>query len=331
MEAFADAKKFKAELKEARELEKQGKLVEAYYQCQDTLKRFESYLYYPKLQYGRGKYLAKHLEEKIIKADVESLCKEDFEALFLESLEEILSRPKLSHGDHLALTHSVTDRMGYNFLASKKDDEQHYNFVAENMGKYFLHFANKLQKSKYYKLTDKIIEKANSMGKYLEAMPTPRCSIDRNIKQRVLQRTHWHCTYCGRSGWWDKKEVDLQFDHILPFSKGGKNELENLVAACTDCNKEKGDARMKNSEGQFIETYDMLVEYSKSIKSAVVLTGSGTRYRKPSFSELYYAGFKCQNAKCKKTARDGAKLYMCVGDMILCKRCSTGSKPIESF
>lgn len=34
---------------------------------------------------------------------------------------------------------------------------------------------------------------------------------------------------------------DATLDHMTPLSKGGTNEIENLVASCSSCNNEKGD------------------------------------------------------------------------------------------
>ncbi|MDA1028498.1 MAG: HNH endonuclease [Bacteroidetes bacterium] len=35
-------------------------------------------------------------------------------------------------------------------------------------------------------------------------------------------------------------ETDLQFDHIVPHSKGGGDQVENLRLLCRDCNLKKG-------------------------------------------------------------------------------------------
>ncbi len=40
------------------------------------------------------------------------------------------------------------------------------------------------------------------------------------------------CVYCGNKG-------KLSFDHIIPISKGGKSNLNNLVLACMPCNLSK--------------------------------------------------------------------------------------------
>ena len=49
----------------------------------------------------------------------------------------------------------------------------------------------------------------------------------------VFLRDKFTCQYCG-----DKK--DLTFDHLLPKSKGGVTNWENVVTACSTCNVKKG-------------------------------------------------------------------------------------------
>ncbi|WP_427036597.1 HNH endonuclease [Cytobacillus pseudoceanisediminis] len=52
------------------------------------------------------------------------------------------------------------------------------------------------------------------------------------FKEMVLKRDGYICNYCGGFG--------DTIDHVIPKSKGGKNNFLNCVCACGNCNKEKG-------------------------------------------------------------------------------------------
>lgn len=54
----------------------------------------------------------------------------------------------------------------------------------------------------------------------------------------ILKRDGFKCVYCGRS---PKEGVILHVDHILPNRKGGRENPENLVTACSECNLGKSD------------------------------------------------------------------------------------------
>ena len=55
-------------------------------------------------------------------------------------------------------------------------------------------------------------------------------------RKNVILRDENQCQYC-RSHF---REDDLTIDHVIPRSKGGKNQWDNVVAACKPCNQKKG-------------------------------------------------------------------------------------------
>ena len=65
------------------------------------------------------------------------------------------------------------------------------------------------------------------LGRIMAGKPTPK---------RIKHRDNFMCQYCGTSG--GSKNV-LTIDHIIPKSRGGKDEWQNLVCACVDCNNTK--------------------------------------------------------------------------------------------
>lgn len=58
-------------------------------------------------------------------------------------------------------------------------------------------------------------------------------AADRN---RIFERDHGHCAYCKGQLLYNET---WHIDHIKPISKGGTNDLTNLVLSCARCNLEK--------------------------------------------------------------------------------------------
>jgi 5-methylcytosine-specific restriction endonuclease McrA len=56
----------------------------------------------------------------------------------------------------------------------------------------------------------------------------------------LFLRDEFCCQYCGARG-------DLTFDHVVPRSRGGRTSWENVVAACSKCNLQKGSRSLKQS------------------------------------------------------------------------------------
>jgi len=58
-------------------------------------------------------------------------------------------------------------------------------------------------------------------------------AIPESLRNQVFERDDYKCVKCGAT-------ERLQLDHIIPFSKGGKTELDNLETLCKTCNLKKG-------------------------------------------------------------------------------------------
>lgn len=109
--------------------------------------------------------------------------------------------------------------------------------------------TNKLRKSNI-KVTVKIrskkrvfynvtYEQAINMVKEKKAgIVNDTCIHQFDLRDVVLKKYKHICQYCGVKG--------NTIDHVVPRSKGGKTELENLVCACGNCNKEKGNLYLED-------------------------------------------------------------------------------------
>jgi hypothetical protein len=59
---------------------------------------------------------------------------------------------------------------------------------------------------------------------------------------RVFKRDGFSCQYCGQK----PPHVVLEIDHIIPKSKGGRDDMENLITACFDCNRGKSSEELSD-------------------------------------------------------------------------------------
>lgn len=57
-------------------------------------------------------------------------------------------------------------------------------------------------------------------------------TITQAVKDRVWNRDGGKCVQCGSN-------ENLEFDHIIPFSKGGANTYRNIQLLCEPCNRSK--------------------------------------------------------------------------------------------
>ena len=74
----------------------------------------------------------------------------------------------------------------------------------------------------------------NRYSETRENNDSQRKPIPEKVKMFVWQRDHGKCVYCGTN-------ENLEFDHIIPVSKGGSNTARNIQILCEKCNREKSD------------------------------------------------------------------------------------------
>lgn len=88
----------------------------------------------------------------------------------------------------------------------------------------------------------------NKNGKYYndERIWRSICKVERgmvslDLRYRILERDHHRCRKCGKTDAFE----NLEIDHIIPISKGGKSSPDNLQVLCHQCNKEKDSKTIK--------------------------------------------------------------------------------------
>ena len=85
-----------------------------------------------------------------------------------------------------------------------------------------------------------------------------RKSISKKLRFEVFKRDSFTCQYCGKSA----PNVVLEVDHIEPVSKGGTNDILNLVTSCFDCNRGKSDKKL-SEHNELDKQLDQLKELNE--------------------------------------------------------------------
>jgi ATP adenylyltransferase len=128
----------------------------------------------------------------------------------------------------------ITNLMPFKYLS------KHLNEVRKSKDNYFFEDfdLNENQKDElivlcYEKLQNYI--KKRGVKKIFGHRTLASGIISGSIRYKVLLRAKNRCESCGITN----KEKALEVDHIIPRSKGGKDELSNFQALCYTCNSQK--------------------------------------------------------------------------------------------
>lgn len=77
-------------------------------------------------------------------------------------------------------------------------------------------------------------------------------SLSKKKRFEVFKRDGFRCAYCGNT----PPTVILECDHIVPKSKGGQDDMLNLITACFDCNRGKSDNSLDNLPSPLLENQE---------------------------------------------------------------------------
>ena len=92
-----------------------------------------------------------------------------------------------------------------------------------------------LEKERKKQLQNEVYKKLVDEGHIKRAFfdsDTRREPIPQDVMDKVWNRDNGKCVKCG-------SQVNLEFDHIIPHSKGGATSYRNLQILCKKCNVEK--------------------------------------------------------------------------------------------
>ena len=92
-----------------------------------------------------------------------------------------------------------------------------------------------------------------------------RKSVSTRRRFEIFKRDGFTCQYCGKR----PPNTILHLDHIIPVSKGGTNQTENLITACIDCNLGKSNILLDNSKESLQHITERKKEAAKQLRAYI--------------------------------------------------------------
>jgi 5-methylcytosine-specific restriction endonuclease McrA len=80
-----------------------------------------------------------------------------------------------------------------------------------------------------------VVMRMPAVARLLKSMPRFKKGV-KFSRVNIMVRDEMTCQYCGSK----YRMHELNYDHVVPRSKGGKTEWSNIVSACYSCNDKKG-------------------------------------------------------------------------------------------
>lgn len=97
-------------------------------------------------------------------------------------------------------------------------------------------------------------------------MATKRKTLGNGLRFKIFHRDAFTCQYCGKR----PPEIILEADHVIPVAHGGKDDVDNLVTSCRECNSGKRDKdlsavpkRVTQNAVDLKERYEQMVAFYK--------------------------------------------------------------------
>lgn len=92
----------------------------------------------------------------------------------------------------------------------------------------------KLENQEHKRKFDEYFQVTKNEYNYEYEPPSANRRISTETKNLVWKRDEGRCVECG-------SQERLEFDHVIPVSKGGSNTARNIQLLCEKCNRKKRD------------------------------------------------------------------------------------------
>lgn len=88
------------------------------------------------------------------------------------------------------------------------------------------------------------------------------------LREYLQAKFRQTCVYCGVRG------VPLSLDHVRPRSRGGSNQVSNLVLACVPCNEAKGDRPVEQFVSDPARLAQILAQARRPLRDAAAMNAT---------------------------------------------------------
>lgn len=88
-------------------------------------------------------------------------------------------------------------------------------------------------------------------------------AISKKLRFEVFKRDGFKCQYCGKT----PPAVVLEADHVDPKSKGGSDDINNLITACFDCNRGKSNRKLSQIPSTLIDNKEAMEEKEEQYRA----------------------------------------------------------------
>lgn len=100
----------------------------------------------------------------------------------------------------------------------------------------------------------------------------------------LFARDDYTCQYCGRHRHDLKGRHFLTRDHVVPVSRGGRNEWSNVVTSCSPCNNRKAN-RLPGEAGLRLRSEPTEPNYVQLVWVVRRVTGTQAKYIRMFYGE----------------------------------------------
>lgn len=176
---------------------------------------------------------------------------EDFKKLPLPEMKARVDRNKVLKAEFDATRESLeaceremaTDELGQRVyvepipLKLREGDDKDDNSYALYRGSVWVS-ERSLEPQHWKRLVDRLVEREEAELRAALATEEPDCGRERlstEVRRAVWIRDQGRCARCG-------SRERLEFDHIIPVSRGGGNTERNIELLCEVCNRAKSDS-----------------------------------------------------------------------------------------